>query len=193
MLNWQISNLEKEAWIPKSDPSINPIPPKEFVITKLASSLQIMCYGDQYCGALAKNDSPLIYPSTEINFSYSVFFSEDIVNAQVIETDMKLTDKDGWTYDGSFQFNVANGWMTQINNPWVDTGVKKPLTMDVYNPVTINYKLDYVNRTIRINDSAPIIAKQVGWAKSTITTQLQLCTNKLGMYTLKFQNIGFKG
>ena len=199
--NWSLSGLENGIWSAVTGPTINPTAPTAFVIDKLPGELAIVCSGPAFAGALAKFSAPLPWASRLISFKYRVKLDDTIAFAQVLETDTKFTDGAGWTYDGSFQFNVAEGWMTQINNPWVDTGVKLPLAVDVWNDVQIDYALDYNAHTIAIAavngkplNMAPLPAKQVGWGVNSIVTQLQLCTNAQGgAYIAKFMGIGYSG
>lgn len=198
---WSLSALEAGPWTSQSGPSINPTPPTSFVIEQLPGELLIANAGPKFAGALAKQSNPLPWPTRLITFGYAVKFGDDIAFAQVIETDAKITDAAGWTYDGSFQWNVASGWMAQIGSPWLDTGVKIPLAPDQWNRVAIVYQLDYVAHTltvVSVNGQAislpAVAAKQLGWGVREIVTQLQLCTNgQGGAYTARFQAVGYEG
>jgi hypothetical protein len=198
--SWSIKGLEFGAWTSEWNPAINPTAPKDFEIELVGSGLRISCAGTKFAGALAKNTAQLPYPSQRISFVFKFKFSDSIVYGQVVEADMKVTDANGWTYDGSFQLNIPKGWMGQINDPWVDTGVKVAVAQDQWNQVQIDYALDYVAHTITIlaiNGTAvslpPIAAKQVGWDKGQIVTQLQLCTASVGgEYEVTFSDVGYK-
>lgn len=195
MYSWQITNQENDQWIPQEGPTINPVPPTFFDFSQLKDGLEIVCGGPKYAGALVKNVAPLLYPTPTMKATYQIWFSTSLLqNAQVIEIDRKITDSAGWTYDGSFQFNIASGWMTQVNDPWVNTGVLKQLQPFMWNPVEVDYQFDYVNHTIRVNGLAAIPARQIGWTPSEIVTQIQLCTGANGgFYTCKFAQIGISG
>jgi hypothetical protein len=199
--SWQITNLERDGlWTPEWDPTINPKQPTGFAVEKTASGLVIVCDGQPDSGALGKCTSQWLNPSASVEFGCTVKFGDDIQYAQVIEMDSKFTDASGFTYDGSFQFNVANGWMTQINNPWVNTGVPIPLEIDIENGVAIRYGFDYVNKNIRFASAngkpiamPAIPAQNHGWAPNTIVTQLQLCIASVaGAYSVEFSGIGYK-
>lgn len=215
-LSWSLTNLEAGVWTPEWSTDINPVQPSLFQIQQFAGGLQIFCAGPAYAGALAKGVNPLPMQLPKLTFNYTVTIDPSIQMAQVIETDTKITDAAGWTYDGSLQFNIAEGWMIQVGDPWVDTGVKLPLRIGA-NPVSIEYDLDFTAHTIQVqsvsqpqmlsqflSNSAPapikilsfpvIPAKQMGWTPSEIVTQLQLCTGaKGGCYDLQFSSISYSG
>lgn len=199
-IQWTINGIESQPFTPHQGPDINPTSPDYFDIQQGAYGIQIFCRGKAYAGALAAVVNPLILQSQTITFKYTVELDNSIAKAQVIETDTKFTDSNGWTYDGSFQFNVSQGWMVQINNPWVDTGVTVTLNQG-YNDVTIVYSLDYTAHTITVIsvngtplNAKPIPAQQVGWENSSIVTQLQLCLGSTGgVYDLIFSGISYTG
>jgi hypothetical protein len=198
---WSIKNLEFGAWTPEWNPSINPTPPKSFEIEPVPSGLRIAVAGIKYAGALAKNVAVFPYRSSKISFSFRFKFDESMDYGQVSETDPKITDADGWTYDLSFQLNKSKGWMAQINNPWVDTGIKVPGVQDVWNPMKIDWGMDYVAHTstlLALNgmpaNLPPIPAKQIGWDRNQIITQLQLCTaGQEGEYEITYADLGYTG
>lgn len=198
---WSLTGIEGGPWTVQSGPSINPTPPTVFDAKNLPGEVIIFCAGPKYAGALAKQSNKLPWQSSHIVATLGIKPDDSIAFGQVIETDTKITDAAGWTYDGSFQLNVSAGWMAQIGNPWKDTGVKIPLVLDQVNTLTIEYAIDYVAHTLTvtaINGQAvtldPIPGKQLGWATSQIITQLQLCTNgQAGEYTVRFQAIGYQG
>lgn len=199
-VSWQITGLEQGPFQYVWDTSINEIAPDRFDIQPAANGLQIFCGGKAYAGALAKGVSPLPAQSTTIIFKYIVTVDGSVAYAQVIETDTKLTDAAGWTYDGSLQWNIAEGWMLQIGNPWKDTGVKIPLNPGENN-IVIQYALDYMAHTITVvsvNGQAlnqpAIPATQIGWDKSEIVAQLQLCLAAAGgTYSLLFNAMSYQG
>lgn len=197
-LSWSLTNLEAGVWTPEWSTDINPVQPSLFQIQQFAGSLQIFCAGSPYAGALAKGVNPLPMQLPKLTFNYAVTIDPSFDMAQVIETDTKITDAAGWTYDGSLQFNIAEGWMVQVGDPWVDTGVKLPLRIGA-NSVSIEYDLDFTAHTIAISMqgeqvSKPSPAKQMGWTPSEIVTQLQLCTGaKGGCYDLQFSAISYQG
>ena len=199
-LSWSLTNLESGTWTPEWSPDINPVQPDLFKIQPFAGGLQIFCAGKAYAGALAKGVNALPAQLPKLTFSYVVTIDPSIEVAQVIETDTKITDAAGWTYDGSLQLNYAEGWMVQVGNPWVDTGVKFSL-LEGENKVEIVYALDFTGRTITVIsfngqplNAKPIPATQAGWTPSQIVTQLQLCTGANGgCYDLVFSGIGYQG
>lgn len=208
MLTCSISNLELLPWTAHVGPTINPVPPTAYTAINLPDSLALYCIGPAYGGWLANCAQPLLAPFQNIVWHYSVTIDKATLQcAQVIETDFKITDSAGWTYDGSGQWNIAEGWMFQINNPWVDTGIKlqTPPTPGVPMDVWIRATLDYGKHTITMQSVtaqgaktaipaavATIPAKQMGWGINTILPQLQQCTNgKPGAYSLEFKNVGF--
>ena len=197
---WQITELEQGPFQYAWDTSINPAAPDRFDIQPVPNGVQIFCGGKADAGALAKAVNQLPAQSSTITFRYAVTLDSSIAYAQVIETDTKITDAAGWTYDGSLQFNIAKGWMLQIGNPWKDTSVKIPLQQGL-NEITVQYALDYVAHTITVfsvnrqalNQPA-IPAAQVGWAVSEIVTQLQLCLAAAGgTYGLLFGAMSYQG
>lgn len=198
-ISWKVSGIEQGPFEYVWTPEINPVEPERFDIQQISDGVQLFCAGKAYAGALAKH--VIRIPAVpHIEFKYSVTLDESISRAQVIETDMKLTDAFGWTYDGSLQFNIADDWMVQVGDPWVDTGYRFKLFPGA-NTVIIDYELDFANHALKvpyINGIAlgapAIAARQLGWESSTLVTQLQLCTNALGgIYDLVFREISYTG
>jgi hypothetical protein len=202
ILKWSLAGLESGIWTNEWDTSINPAKPAAFVIQQLPGEILLTCAGGpKFAGALAKHVEKLPLQSTSITFAFAVRFSVDIAFGQVLETDMKLTDAAGWTYDGSFQLNLAEDWMGQIGNPWIDIGLRFPLVPDQWNLMSIDYQIDYAAHTLKVVavngqpvNKAAIPAKLAGWAKGELVTQLQLCTTaSAGAYTARFSQIRYSG
>lgn len=210
-MEWKLSigNLELKEWTDVVGLDINDPPADNYGIVQTSDSLNlIMCSSKPYSGWLAKHVESLPVFASSITFHYRMMIDECIACAQVVETDTKLTDDEGWTYDLSAQWNVANDWMFQVDNEhwtWEDSGVRieSPLP---YHPADfkIEYLLDYNDK----NSSIPAVwafgsryplphppwipAKHVGWANDEIVTQLQQCNNaQPGGYTLRFAEIGY--
>lgn len=198
-------NLENDTWTKETGPSINPVTADNYNIVQGNGALSlIMCSSKPYSGWLAKNVQALPFAAKNFVFSYTVMIDDaTLACAQVIETDSKITDADGWTYDCSLQFNLAKGWMIQVGDPWVDTGIQV-VGFPSYEkiPVSIESSVDYANHQsiitrITVDGSAfPVpttlmqCAKQESWAPSQIVTQLQQVNNSQpGGYTLRFCDI----
>lgn len=203
MLTCTISQLELGSWTPVTGPTINPITANGFAAVNLPDGLSLYCCGPAYSGWLAHRIDPLVSEFANVQFSYAVTPDEATnVCAQVIEADFKITDSAGWTYDGSGQWNIAEGWEYQVGNPWVDTGVKvNPFSGPT--AVIVRAIIDYAAHTLTFKSvsanaqtsklSAVIPAQQIGWQPSTIVTQLQQCINgNPGAYGLKFAGIGYE-
>jgi len=197
---WQLKKMEEGLFKPNWSPDINPVKPDYFAVQQVPSGVQIFCGGKAYAGQLAAQVNALMSEAQTITFKYTVTLDGSISVAQVIETDNKFTDAQGWTYDGSLQWDISKDWMLQVNNPWVDAGVKMPLKQGP-NEIAIAYKLDYAAHTltvVSVNDEElmPIVipAKEVGWQKSSIVTQLQLCVGAAGgVYDLTFGAMSLEG
>lgn len=197
--------LDQTVWTDEWDASINPRKASSYGHLQTPDGLILQMRSDvPYGGWLCKNVQPLPVKAQNITLAYTLMIDEATpLCAQVIETDAKITDDAGWLYDGSFQFNIAQNWALQIGASWKDTGQKcDPLTP--YSPirVAIAYKLDYVAHSITVvsaSDGAKTYpigvtapAKQSGWARSQIVTQLQQCSNdKPGGYTVRIGNIRY--
>ena len=202
-LSWTIPNLESAVWTPNWSADINPEPPESFKVQPGPGGLQIFCASTKpYGGALASSVFELKsqLQSPKIIFSYTATLDQSITYGQVLETDSKFTDADGWTYDGSLQFVVVNGYMIQVGDPWRDTGVKIPLSIG-HNAIQIVYGMDFVKHTINMEsvngkplNQKPVPATQIGWQKSTIVSQLQLCTGANGgAYDVLFSAMSYQG
>lgn len=201
-MNIRISNLEEAAWEPYWDSTVNPVKSDSMEIVKLSDGgIRIFNAGPAYSAQLAKNLVDFVYKPSRLTFLY-VFTIDDCTEmyGQVIETDWKLTTSDGWTYDGSFQFLIAGGWKVQVGDPWVDAGyLPAPPKVGVATMVSIVQTLDHASHTNQIVSlngvpiSAPAIpAQRLGWQKSSLLTQLQLCQNHMrGAYSVKFKSIQY--
>lgn len=205
-MKFNISGIEAATgWSKNVGPTINPTAPDGYELVQTPGGLRLYCCGKPYAGWLAKHVAPLYANFTDIPFNYSLVIDDATpLCAQVIETDTKFTDADGWTYDGSFQWNIQQGWVAQTGNPWQSSAVKIPALMPgAMTYVSLRYALDYVAHTLQVVsvsvngtvypiNSAPLPAKQSGWAKSEIVTQLQQCINgKEGAYSVLFPSISY--
>jgi hypothetical protein len=208
-------NLENELWTPEVGPDINdPAATAYSIVHTPAGLVLLMNSVVPYGGWLAKQVSPLLFPAKHITMFFDLMIDDATpYTAQVIETDAKITDEEGWTYDLSAQFNLAKGWMFEVdevnangNWSWVSTGIQvKPLRPLRPAEVEIAYELDYEAHTssilsVTIDEDVyevdprfhGLTAMQVGWQKKTIVSQLQQCNNSQpGGYELRFNNIGY--
>jgi hypothetical protein len=205
VLSWSARGKETDPWTYEWDESINPTPPTIYDIQPVSDGLYISCSGPEYAGALAKHvgklpdQTPTIVSMTRFRFDTSIAYG------QVIEIDRKITDAEGWTYDGSTQWNFAKGQAFEVDCPWVTVdGVVGKFAPDVWNDMEVEQLLDYQQHTLTMRsvtvngqkwDVGYVIpAKQAGWAKSEIVTQLQLCTaSKGGSYAVRFAGVGDRG
>ena len=204
-MSLNLTNLENALWTDEWSTSINPVQATAYghVATPEGLVLQ-MCSNVPYGGWLCKQVSPLYKQSQQITLAYTLAIdSATPLCAQVVETDMKLTDAEGWTYDGSLQFNIAERWMIHTGDPWKDTGIRIPLTPNKNTIVEIAYHLDYALKTLTyesitvdlesvgLNITLP--AHKMGWAPNQIVTQIQQCNNNAkGGYSLRFPNIEYR-
>ena len=204
----QINNLELSAgWTENVGSTINPVAPSGYAPVQTAGQLRLYCCGAAYAGWLAKFVNPLWSLFTTISLQYALSIDDCTAEvAQVIETDTKVTDSAGWTYDLSAQFNIAEGWMFQIGNPWKDTGIiVSPPASNVWTPVQIDYALNYAARTSSVlavtvagkkylvpTTMQNVPAGQVGWTPNQIVTQLQQCIGaQSSAYSVAFKNINY--
>lgn len=199
-----IGPLDQTLWSEEWSPSINPTEATTYGHLQTPNGLIMQMFSKvPWGGWLLKNVQPLILKANRIVFAYTLMIdAATLLSAQVIETDAKITDADGWLYDGSCQINIAEGWVVQVGAPWKDAVQIDPLVPYVPVRIAIEYALDYVAHTIAvvsvsvgpktypIGITAP--AKQSGWARSQIVTQLQQCSTKQpGGYTLRFSTITY--
>jgi len=145
------------------------------------------------------------FPYTTFNYTI-VVDDRTAGQAQVIETDLirivKHTDGSVFKYDGSFQINIMEGWMLQVDGPaptagapsWKDTGIIIPaLAPNVPHTVSIKHFSDTVKRVHSVLSATidgvvyPIPAAMQNipatpstWAPDTDLPQVQLTTNKGG-------------
>jgi hypothetical protein len=208
-----IKGLEHEQWEAKTGPDINEPTADGYAIVPTPAGLcLLMTSFKPYSGWLAKNVAPLIYEAPYIQFRHRLMIDDaTLAVAQVIETDAKITDCRGWTYDLSAQWNIAQGWIFQVDDEnwtWRDTNVViDPLEPLEPTAISINYRLNYETHRSAITSVAvsgcgepylldPVIwipARQVGWAPGEIVTQLQQCNNaQPGGYGLRFSEIGYE-
>jgi hypothetical protein len=204
---WGITAIETGTFTSEWSPSINPAKPDSFTIEPGAQGeLIIVCSSlptNPFAGALAKTSLPWLagMQTPNVSASYQFKFDDSVNYGQVVETDWKFTDANGWTYDGSFQWNIASGWIAQFGSPWVNAGFTGKFTQGLWNQVSVQYKIDYANHTIQIvaiNGTpvtcAPVPAKQIGWGKNEAVGQFQLCTaSKGGAYEVQFTGIAVMG
>lgn len=209
MIRTEIFNLELERWTAEVGPDINDPPADNYRIVQTPEAMSlVMCSSLPYSGWLAKQVSPLIFPAARIRFRYQMMIDDATLEcAQVAETDAKITDCEGWTYDLSAQWNIADDWMFQVDHEgwaWTDTGLRIEAP-EAYDPqdYIIEYRLDYAQKRSSIvgvkvegdrYDLAElwVPARQVGWGPEEIVTQLQQCNNAHpGGYTLRFSNVGY--
>jgi hypothetical protein len=198
--------MESGTWTVETGPLINEPAATHCVIAKSADALSlVMCEPEiPYAGWLAKHVQNIPnFPAKELCFSYNLLIDyATTVFAQVIETDVKATNKAGYTYDMSFQINIAKGWMLQVGNPWIDTGIQiKPLVPCVLSDVMLEFNLDVANARSKlvlasfdgISYEIPEIwipAMKEGWEANQLVFQLQQVTNsKAGGYTLNFRDL----
>lgn len=200
-ITWSITNQENDPWSPAFGPTINPTNPTYFNGQPTPNGLLVVCAGPKFAGALMKNSAPLWRQSTQFRAFCTIQFDQTALsNGQVFEIDRKFTDAAGYTYDGSFQINLAEGGKAQYSNPWKDFGGAAQITLTPNTPITleVDYTLDYNAHTIVVTFngvSTPAMnASKSGWAPNEIITQLQLCTNAQGgFYSCLYKNIGITG
>lgn len=207
-----LTNLDiAPGWTKQWSKDINPVEPNGYDFIQVPDGIRLYCDGAKYAGWLAKYVSPLLYPFSKISFNYQLIIDDATPQqAQVVETDSKITDAAGWTYDFSAQWNIAEGWMFQIvdaNGKWIDTGIKLavPPQPNVAMPFRIDYALDYTNHLSSVigvmagntfaglpSSFGKIAAKQIGWKAMQIVSQLQQCNNGLpGAHSWKASQAGY--
>jgi hypothetical protein len=209
-----ITELEKEKWTPEVGLDINDPIADNYRIVQTNDALSlVMCSSPSYSGWLAKQVSPLVVAARKIRFQYTLMIDDATVECgQVAETDSKITDSEGYTYDLSAQWEMvkaAPGWMFQIDNAdwtWTDTGIVIPAAAPYEQlEIEIESALDYEQKVsavkaVCVNSKryeVPeglwwIPAKQCGWAPSEIVSQMQQCNRgEPGGYTLRFWRIGY--
>jgi hypothetical protein len=212
MLSIRLINLEREKWTEEIGPTINEPAAENYGIVQTEGAISlVMCSSLPYSGWLAKQVSDLPFRATKIRFDYSMMVDDATkVCAQVAETDAKITDDEGFTYDLSAQWEtakVAPEWMFQVDNEewtWTDTGIVVPASVSYESRAySIEYLLDYESKRSAIaavsvdgerfeTECRYISARQEGWQKSSIVTQLQQCNNsQAGGYTLRFAGVGY--
>jgi hypothetical protein len=200
-----------DGWTKQWSKDINEIKPEGYEFVQLPDGIRLYCAGPAYAGWLARHVDTLLFPFPKISFGYRLLIDDATQQqAEVVETDSKITDAAGWTYDLSAQWNITKKWLFQVDNKdwtWADT----PFTIaapqaDTYLPVQIDYALDYEKHTSSIvsviagnalfrdmpSDLQNIPARQVEWQPSTIVMQMQQCNNyRRGAHSQKFQKITY--
>lgn len=202
---YNITQLENSAWTIEKGPDINePVANHVSIIQDGTSLSLLMCELYRYAGWLAKHIEPICAFPTSLSFNYELLIDIPTLEcAQVIETDIKATNSRGLTFDGSVQFNIAEGWEIQVGDPWFYTGVKiPPLDPYKYYDITLEHDFSDARRASKlckvfINDTKYEIpehwveASQVGWTVNELVLQLQQVNNhNAGGYTLNFRDIG---
>lgn len=201
---------QQTGWETAIGSDINPVAPTGYAFVQLSDGIRLYECGAAYAGWLAKHVDPLLYSFPKISLSYWLMIDDATEQqAQIIETDAKITSADGWTYDFSAQWNIQEGWMFQVvkeDGSWVDTGIKvTPPSPNAWWPVQIDYAIDYANHRSSVlgvtaggthydvpENLQKISAKQLGWQPSSILTQLQQCNNALaGAHSEKFGQISY--
>lgn len=206
-----IPNIDQlPGWEKAVGPDINPVAPGGYEFVQLPSGIRLYECGPAYGGWLAKKVSPFVYKFPQVSLSFKLVLDPaTLQQAQVVEFDSKITDEDGWTYDFSAQLVIVEGWAFQVTNQegtgWLETGAKLrtfPAVGQEFS-IQVDYVLDFVNhksqvvRLIADGQEYPINtpvldAKQIGWQKSSILTQLQQCNNALrGAHAEEFRKITY--
>lgn len=210
----KLSDLQNTFWEPKTGLDINDPIAENYKIAQQNNALSlVMCSSVPYSGWLAKHVEPMYYEAQSMRFRYSLMIDDaTLFCAQVAETDTKNTDSEGYTYDLSAQWNIANDWMFQVDNAdwrWMDTGIQIP-PLEPYSiyEIEIEHRLDFKGKRSAIpavwvdtqryevpNGPLWIPAKQTGWEPKQIVFQLQQCINSQvtgGGYTLRFSGIEYE-
>lgn len=200
---------QQKDWQYVWDPTISPVQATCGFILSTPQGLMLQtAHSLPSKGAwLAKNVAALPIQLPTVSFVYDLMFDGAIASADAQENDMKLTDADGWTYDGSMRTLVRSlNWPVEIWGPWTSSGGNvPPMAPGQFVNVAQNYYIDYVAHKITflsIVTTTPLqqyvlsinktfAAKQVGWAKSEIVTQLQPQTVGSGAYTVTYNNLKY--
>lgn len=188
-------------------PSINPIPPT--IYTPVAASDGIHTYigGPAMSGALWKLSRPLLANKGLLNYSFSLLLDAALIQqARALEFDCRVTDANGWTYPLDAQFNLATGWFQ------VATGVaankivwQNAVQMDLITGepfINLTYSFDTVKHICSVLGVSMVggliptpsalqnqPAVQIGWGKSEIVLQKQMCLNVAGAMSDRMRNI----
>jgi hypothetical protein len=176
---YQESNLEQLPWVGNNtSPSINKVLADQITPVPLGDSLGVsICSTKPFGGALVSckraipiiSGSPLPYYMAEwfvkpsqlaVRFN-RVYECDTLFIYPAAPTDVKPGIKQ-W-YDGSFQLNLAEGGMCQIDKvashnsdgtvtfTWKDTGYKRgPLLADTWTRIQIRYKIDWTKQVLNV-------------------------------------------
>jgi hypothetical protein len=117
----RIVELENELWTAEVGPDINDPAATAYSIVHTPAGLCLLMNSDvPYGGWLAKNVVPLLAKARSVTFCYTLTIDDaTLVAAQVAETDFKLTDDEGWTYDLSAQWLMAKERNGQPVSDWI--------------------------------------------------------------------------
>lgn len=204
------TNIDQAStWQTHVGPTINNPEATDYALVQTPRGLTTMLFSNAtaYTGWLASVDVDFSVLPIHFFFEYTMVIDDPtLVMAQAIETDIKLTDGSSptWTYDNSCQWNIAENWMLQIGNPWIDTGVRMPNPPNPYTAIfialeqiidTANHRSRiasfYINRIQTVLPINWINASQVGWHSNQVHIQLQQVNNTVvpGGYSVHFSSI----
>jgi hypothetical protein len=186
------TDLHLLPWEPHSGPDIGGVPPTYFGAIRPTPDTQAFIISEpaNANGLWAVHRPVCVLPaatSALLTLVLSIKIDAALIQfGRCLEMDSKTAWK-GWMYDGSFQINIAEGWMLQVTDAgqkWKDTGTKiPPLVPYAWNLVTLKYAMDFAKHTrtyvgVSINGmSAPLgqvyPATPTTWADSA-SCQIQL-------------------
>ena len=130
--------------------------PQVFQLTQ-TSVLGLFIQGCKTQGGYAAGEIYLSRPIPEgasrLCLSYDISVDLNSLQfAQAIETDIILTDAQGYKYNGSVQLDYSKGGMIEVAGPtggWLETGnAPGPYIPNLVHHVEINYTFDFSKRTI---------------------------------------------
>lgn len=215
-MNLLLTDLESDAWEPIVGPTINPKDADAYQALNTPNGLVLtmLCSSD-YGGWLAKHVAPLLVEAQTIVFGYSMMIDDaGAVVGHVAETDSKITDRNGITYDLSAQWVNSlddDYWKFEVDNEnwtWAPTDIRTQFEPGIEYEIKIEYQIDYAHQRsaiIAVTVDAVTMDKErfvcgtpsipgrpEGWAPSEIVTQLQQCNNsRPGGYSLRFDKISY--
>lgn len=218
------NNLEKYPWQVVNDTTVNPVPMTSVSTQLVNGHLGVTMAGPQYGGALiaCKLPTPVIPGTTQFPYSgldFEAFVDDDSMSLlRCFESDLKAV----WNaapagqsipncMDGSFQVNLAEGGMCQIDNAvptWVDTGIKSVpawldnsvqqvpiLTPNAWSGFSLRHSIDGSNFSFLSINSEPIPVTlrplpllNTNWA-SVLAVQFQLVLQVAGTVTVRYRNV----